>query len=82
MERISKLEPVVEAYERAAGEALQIPGLPTIQARLLLSGVNRLVGPTARGINRAGSISPTSARNAARTAVLAQLLNQPAPGGR
>jgi hypothetical protein len=76
MNRINKLEPVAEAYERMRGDALDIPGLPTIQARILLSGVNRLVGPGARTMDRMSNVNPTTAARLARSAVLADLLGE------
>lgn len=83
MERINRLEPVAEAYERyALGQAVDIPGLPTIGARLALAGANRLVGPTARGLNRASKVSQSTITNAARAAAIMELLDRaatPAP---
>jgi hypothetical protein len=79
MGRMSRLEPVAEAYERIRTDPIEIPGLPTIQARILLSGVNRLVGPGARQLDRASRLSPAQASRLARASVLADLLGQTPP---
>lgn len=76
LERVSRLEPVMEAYERAGETPLQVPGLPTIQARILLSAINRAVGPTARGFDKVSKIDPVTSGNLAHSAVLANLLGR------
>lgn len=80
MSRMSRLEPVLEAYERVRTDPIEIPGLPTIQARILLSGANRLVGPGARLMDRASRTNPNTAARLARATVLANLLGQQTQG--
>jgi hypothetical protein len=75
MGRINRLEPVSEAYQRIRTDALEVPGVPTIQARIMLAGLNRLVGPSARGMDRLSRVRPETAGNAARMAALSALLD-------